>query len=138
MRITQEADYAIRITYCLAMSKDKVRAKTISENTGVPLRFALKILRKLIFADIIISFKGVNGGYKINKPLDKVSFGEIIEVIDGPIAINHCLENEFLCTRVSNKETCNFHMVFDSINTRIKNDLYCVTMDRFIKNDLEL
>ena len=44
MRMTHEADYAIRVVYCLAEAGEKVSAKDISERTGVSLRFALKIL----------------------------------------------------------------------------------------------
>ena len=65
MRCTHEADYAIRVTCCLAFSGSKVGAKQISESTGVTLRFALKILRKLIQADIVKSFKGASGGYML-------------------------------------------------------------------------
>ena len=41
MRITHEADYAIRVACCLAFSGEKIGAKQISESTGVTLRFAL-------------------------------------------------------------------------------------------------
>ena len=135
MRITQEADYAIRITYYLSQVKYKTGAKDISEKTGVTLRFALKILRKLIMADIAVSFKGVKGGYMLKKSLGEISIGEIIEIIDGPIAINHCLNNEFDCTRVQDKKDCNFHKVFQTINSKIRSDLYAVTMDKVMKMD---
>lgn len=46
---------------------EKVGAKTISEMTGVTLRFSLKILRKLVAAGIVKSFKGTQGGYEIGK-----------------------------------------------------------------------
>ena len=59
MRITHEADYAIRVTYCLALTGGKQCAKDISELTGVTLRFALKILRKLTQSGITKSYKGV-------------------------------------------------------------------------------
>ena len=62
MRITHEADYAIRVTYCLALAGEKQCAKDISEATGVTLRFALKILRKLTQSGIAKSYKGVAGG----------------------------------------------------------------------------
>lgn len=48
LRITHEADYAIRVTYCLALTGGKQCAKDISELTGVTLRFALKIDRRSI------------------------------------------------------------------------------------------
>lgn len=133
MRITHEADYAIRITAYLAMNDRRVGAREIAEQTGVTLRFALKILRKLIQTELVISFKGVNGGYILSKPSNEISFGEIIEMIDGPIQINHCLSNEFDCTRVSQKSDCDFRKVFCSINSLLKKELYSVTLDKFIK-----
>lgn len=132
MRMTHEADYAIRVVYCLAESGGKLSAKTISEQTGVTLRFALKILRKLILADLVQSYKGVSGGYALLRSPSDISLGEIIECIDGPIAINHCLSNEFDCTRVQTKADCGFRKVFVSINQSIRQELYAVTIDRFI------
>ena len=46
MHMTLEADYAVRIVEFLASADQKVDARTIAEETHVPLRFALKILRK--------------------------------------------------------------------------------------------
>ncbi len=132
MRITHEADYAIRVACCLAFSGEKIGAKQISESTGVTLRFALKILRKLIQADIVKSFKGANGGYMLNRSPAEISFGEIIECIDGTIAINHCLTGEFDCTRVAQKRDCNFRRVFSTVNQRLREDLYQITLDQFL------
>ena len=83
MHITLEADYAIRIVQVLAQSQKRLDAKTISEMTGVTLRFSLKILRKLVAAGIVKSFKGTQGGYEIGRALDEISLGEVIETIEG-------------------------------------------------------
>lgn len=131
MRITHEADYAIRVMYCLAATGKRLNAKEISERAGVTLRFSLKILRKLIQADLIRSFKGVNGGYILNQPQDQISLGHIIECIDGPIMLNHCLSNEFDCSRVTHKDECDFHKVFGSINAHLRKELYSATLDQF-------
>ncbi|MCH5349833.1 MAG: Rrf2 family transcriptional regulator, partial [Oscillospiraceae bacterium] len=48
MHITLESDYAVRIVGCIAQSGHRIDAKTISAETNVTLRFALKILRKLV------------------------------------------------------------------------------------------
>lgn len=67
MHITLESDYAIRIVLYLSQIQKRAEAKNISENTEVTLRFALKILRKLVAAGIVKSFKGTQGGYELNK-----------------------------------------------------------------------
>ena len=131
MRITHEADYAIRVMYSLAAAGQRLSAKELSEQTGVTLRFSLKILRKLIQSEMVRSFKGVSGGYMLNREPKEISLGEIIECIDGPIMLNHCLSNEFDCTRVAKKSDCDFHKVFGSINARLRKELYAVTLDQF-------
>ena len=132
LRITHEADYAIRVTYCLALTGGKQCAKDISELKGVTLRFALKILRKLTQSGITKSYKGVAGGYELNRSPSEISLGEIIECIDGPIAINHCLANEFQCTHVGSQNECDFHRVFSEINRSLRGQLFAITMDRFL------
>lgn len=62
----------------------------------------------------------------------EISLGEIIECIDGPIAINHCLANEFQCTHVGSQNECDFHRVFSEINRSLRGQLFAITMDRFL------
>jgi Rrf2 family protein len=92
MRITQEADYALRIILLLSNSESVVSAKTISDNVSVPLRFTLKILSKLVGGGLVQSYKGAKGGYELKRPAGEISLLDVIEAIDGKIAINRCLE----------------------------------------------
>ena len=95
MRITHEADYAVRIAYVLASENKMLPARDISEKSGVTLRFALKILRKLASDGIVVSYKGASGGYELAIDPDELSLGQLIECIDGPLEINHCLSDSF-------------------------------------------
>lgn len=97
MKITREADYALRIVSMLAFEDCQVEAKTISEQKMIPYRFTLKILRKLVQAGIVKSFRGVNGGYKLNKDVSEITLYEIIETIDGVIDINRCITEPDIC-----------------------------------------
>ena len=54
MHITLESDYAVRIVYCLARQGGRMDAKKIAEETGVTLRFSLKILRKLVAGGLVV------------------------------------------------------------------------------------
>ena len=133
MRITHEADYAIRVVYCLVEADAKLSSKEVAEQAGITLWFALKILRKLIMANIVKSYKGSAGGYELNRPASEISLGEVVECIDGPILITHCLSKEFDCSRVENKSDCTFRKVFLSVNRTIRQELYDVKMNRFIQ-----
>lgn len=130
MRITQEADYALRIAHYLASLGKFVDAKSIAENTNVPERFSLKILRKLLIGELVESQKGVGGGYRFCADPKKTTMRKIIELIDGPFAINKCIESDHECSRTGdNKAECVFHCIFLKINDMVADKLDAVTLD---------
>jgi Rrf2 family protein len=130
MRLTNEADYALRICYTLAKLGGVASSKELADKTGVTLRFALKILRKLALAGVVASQKGASGGYYLNRPADEVSVGEVVEVIDGPFRINLCLDPAFECSRDCSEEDggCKFNRYFKDLNRRIREDMYAMRL----------
>ena len=101
MRISQECDYAFRIILYFATRElgFKADAKAVVEEQHIPLRFALKIFRKLCEAKIMKSFRGVHGGYSLLATPADITFYHVIEAIDGPIYINKCLRPDGECSR---------------------------------------
>ena len=132
MHITLEADYAIRIVQVLAQNQRRLDAKTISEMTGVTLRFSLKILRKLVAAGIIKSFKGTQGGYEIGRELDHISLGEVIETIEGRYPLNRCVTGEYACTR-KRGQCCKFQKIFREVSEDVRAKLYSYKFSDFVE-----
>lgn len=133
MRITHEADYAIRIIYVLMQDGGTVSAREISERSGVTLRFTLKILNKLGSEGVVAARKGTSGGYSLASQPDELTLGRIIECIDGPLELNHCLSDEFSCTRVKDKNLCRMHRIFNDMNRRFKEELYSIKISDIIE-----
>ena len=73
MHINLESDYAVRIVQYLAQSNERRDAQSIADSTCVSLRFTLKIMRKLVAADIVQSFKGAHGGYTLSRPASSIT-----------------------------------------------------------------
>ncbi|MBR6545706.1 MAG: Rrf2 family transcriptional regulator [Clostridia bacterium] len=119
MRITQESDYALRIVTALAAREGVADAKSLSEETSVSLRFALKILHKLVTGGIVRSFKGVNGGYSLALPASEITMKDVIELIDGPISICRCLTEDEVCTQSADKRECLFHRIFSGVSASV-------------------
>lgn len=145
MRITQEADYAMRIVCKLAESARSdgdgviVGAAEIAESTDITQRFTLTILRKLVLGGTVRSFKGKNGGYSLQKEAKDISFREIIELIDGPIAISRCVETWRECSKQGfNKNECRVHNIFVMINNEMARKLEKVTVADVINCDIPL
>lgn len=134
MRITQEADYALRIVLMLSRvgKNNHMDAKKISEKENVPLRFALKILRKLKKAEIVQSIRGVNGGYLINKDIENITMKDVIEAIDGSVFINRCLEDPNLCN-LNRTDHCTIHKAIKKVQRKIDEELEGITFKQLIE-----
>jgi Rrf2 family protein len=128
MRITLESDYALRIISALARKSDIIDAKSLSDEVSVTLRFTLKILHKLVSSDFVKSYKGVNGGYKLNAEPKDITLKDIIELIDGPIVISRCLESSEGCSMISDKSSCIYHHIFNTISLDVAKKLAAITI----------
>ena len=138
MRITLESDYALRILTAMASHDAVTDAKTISEETSVTQRFTLKILHKLVQGGLVQSFKGVNGGYKLKTTPDKITLKKVIELIDGPIAIARCLDNDEGCSLNCDKSACDYHHIFDIISIDLASKLNKITIQDVIDKNYVL
>ncbi len=139
MRITQEADYAIRIACLLAERDQTLDANTIAEACCITQRFALKILRKMVLGDLVCSFKGANGGYRLGRDPKDITLKDIIELIDGEITISRCLSEDHVCSKTGeNKGACFVHRVFNVINRDVVKKLEKVTLAALVDPDVSV
>jgi Rrf2 family protein len=100
MQITRQADYAIRAMLYLSMNKTSERAATaqIAESQRIPSSFLAKIISQLSIAGLIKTSRGARGGVVLSRPPAEISVLEVIEAIDGPIALNDCTVHPDACT----------------------------------------
>lgn len=135
MNINQESDYAFRIVLMLSKEglDNKLDAKSLSERGNIPLRFLLKLTRKLTQAGIVKSYRGVNGGYAITKEPKYINLKDVFEAIQGPIIVNRCLYDKKACS--ANKTGhCSIHKALSGIQNTMINELEKVNFDS-LKND---
>ena len=78
---------------------------------GVPGTFLAKILRSLADAGIVTSVRGPRGGFRLSRPAHEITFLEIIEAADGPIALNQCTDNGSGCDLMGG---CQIHRVWNA------------------------
>lgn len=138
MRITNATEYAIRAIIFMGLNPEKVfTANELFIEIDVPQKFLSKILQKLAQKKILISIRGIKGGFKIGKPLDTLTLYDIVEAIDGPLALNKCLIDGFDCRR---ERYCPVHEIWEEAQKELKKVLSKKTLKNIVeeyKNNLK-
>lgn len=115
IRLSKLADYGIVVSTHLAqMPSQALAASEIAEATHLPPPMVAKILKMLARADILVSQRGSQGGYRLNGNANDITVARIIEALDGPIALTACIdvapgecEIEALCPARANWQRIN-------------------------------
>src|SRR5512142_938399 len=87
MKISAKAEYACLAMLVLAQHKPgqpPVRIREIAEAHGIPERYLVQVLLQLKGAGLVVSTRGASGGYRLARPADQISVGEVLDAIDGP------------------------------------------------------
>jgi Rrf2 family protein len=99
MQITRQADYALRAMLYLAKMEPNQRTATsqIAEVQRIPPSFLAKIISQLSIAGLIHTSRGARGGVSLARQPESISVLEVVEAIDGPIALNECTVSKGAC-----------------------------------------
>jgi FeS assembly SUF system regulator len=94
MRLSSLADYAVVMMSAAARhcGQAKVNATTLAAETGIPLPTAQKLVSRLSLAGLLESSRGTGGGVRLARPPAAISLADIIEAVEGPIALSACVE----------------------------------------------
>lgn len=96
MRLSSLADYAVVMMSAAARhcgGAARLNATLLAEETGLPLPTVQKLVSRLSSAGLIESARGTGGGFRLSRPAAAISLADIIEAIEGPIAMTACLEH---------------------------------------------
>jgi FeS assembly SUF system regulator len=96
MRLTHLADYAVVILTAAASrsGSERLSASALAAETGVPLPTAQKLLGKLGQAGLLVAARGAGGGFSLSRPPSAITLADIIEAVEGPIAMTQCSGSE--------------------------------------------
>ncbi len=127
LKLNRLTDYAVVVMSQMTRSSDQVRtAPQISQDTGVPLPTVAKLLNTLAHERLIASHRGAAGGYSLERPPEQISVAEIIQALEGPIALTACVDGNTGCCDV--ESICPMRGNWDKVNKAIRNALSRVTL----------
>ena len=99
MRLSHLADYAVVLMTAAARrdAGERLSATELSAETGVPLPTAQKLMGQLANSGLLNSARGAAGGFSLSRPATEISLADIVEAVEGPIAMTVCSEGRSDC-----------------------------------------
>lgn len=118
LKISRMSDYAIVLLTAMARTDaTQYTARVLADDTGLTLPTVGKLLKMLSAGGLLLSQQGRNGGYRLARTANEISLADIIEAIDGPIAMTECFTVDHDCDREAN---CGLRPHWQAINQSVR------------------
>jgi Rrf2 family protein len=125
MRLSKRGEYGLRAMLALAVpgpdgKPGVVQIREIAEREQMPAKFLEQILLALKNAGLLHSKMGVGGGYHLAKPAKDISLGQIVRVLDGPLAPVKCVSQmAYEPCGCPDEETCGLRLAMADVRNAI-------------------
>ncbi|RYG79500.1 MAG: SUF system Fe-S cluster assembly regulator [Alphaproteobacteria bacterium] len=132
MRLSSMADYAVVTMSAAARHCGSVRvsAAQLADETGLPVPTVQKLVSALSAAGLLRSSRGAHGGLQLARPAAAISIADIVEAIEGPIALTACVEQgKQDCALES---CCSARPHWGAVNAAMRGALADVPLSRFV------
>jgi FeS assembly SUF system regulator len=126
LRLSKLTDYAVVVLVRLADSSDVQTSPGIAASTGIPEPTVAKVLKALAGGGLVASQRGARGGYRLVRPLVAIPVSDVIEAIDGPIALTACVDGASGCCE--SESLCPMRGRWDPVNEAIQQALGAITL----------
>ena len=131
-RLNRLTDYAVVVMSQMATRQEATStAAEISRDTGVPLPTVAKVLNVLARGGLILSQRGASGGYALSRPAEEIGVADIIQAIEGPIALTACVDGSTAHCDVEG--LCPMRGGWDKVNEAIRQALDQVTLADMVR-----
>lgn len=136
MIISTKGRYGLRAVFEVAINQTEkpVSIKTIAGNQDLSVLYLEKLFSKLKSKKIIKSVRGAQGGYLLSKDADKISVGDIIRALEGPLSPASCVSGTKDCLNV---EGCVMHSVWQKIYDGINEVADSITLQDMLDQWLQ-
>ena len=126
LRISRLTDYATVILANLAGQPGRVQTATaLAEQTRIAAPTVSKLLKQLQKTNLVTSTRGLHGGYQLARPATEISAADILDALEGPVALTDCAAGQGHC---GIEETCRVGRVWQRLNQAIRRSLGEVTL----------
>jgi len=131
LRVSKLTDYATVVMTCLAAAGDGVlSAQALAERARLEVPTVSKLLKQLAQAELVISTRGINGGYRLARTPEQISIADIVTAMEGPIGMTECSAHAGSC---GHEPHCGVRVNWQRINQAIAGALAGVSLADMVK-----
>lgn len=129
MKLSKKGDYGLRAMLELAKnySLGYIQMKDIAQKEKIPLKFLEQILLTLKNAGFLESKMGAGGGYRLAKSPEEITLGEVIRILEGPLAPISCVSVKFY-RQCPEENSCGIRSVMNQVRNAVANILDHTTL----------
>lgn len=129
MRLSAQTDYAVVMLSAAARHcgiSGRLNATLLADETGLPLPTVQKLVSRLSSAGLIESARGTGGGFRLARPPATITLADIVEAIEGPIALTPCVDSgkHDCCI----EQSCRVKPHWNNVNGAVRGALAGVTL----------
>lgn len=125
MFLSRRSDYGLQAIFVLAQSSGVVSAKQIARKHNLPVAFVKKLLQRLCRAGLVKASVGKQGGYALARPPEKISIRELLEALEGDLALVSCLAPDHECDLA---DGCTAQRIWAQIDHKIQEALESISL----------
>ena len=126
LRMSKLTDYGTMVLAELATHGGGLStASQVADSTHLTLTTVSKLLKSLTHAGLVVSARGVQGGYALARPATAISAAEILDALEGPVALTDCSSSHSTCDLES---FCRVGSAWQRINHSIRQALEGITL----------
>ncbi len=124
MKLSKRGEYALRSLITLGIAAEAGRAllqvSKLAESEQLPIKFLEQILQDLKDAGLVMSSRGKFGGYRLAKPTREITIGEVVRLVDGPLAPIGCVsQSAYEKCSCPDEEHCGLRMLMLDVRNAI-------------------
>ena len=103
LRFTKQVDYGLMAMQYIAGHRGDatVGVRRIADEFGIPAELLAKVCQRLAKGGLLVGQSGPRGGYRLTRPPSVVTVGQVVRVLDGPLAIVSCMADHGDCAQAS-------------------------------------
>lgn len=131
MKLSTKGKYGLKAIFELSLHANEgpMPLNMIASRQKIPEQYLEQIFSTLKKSKLITSVRGAQGGYLLNKKPEEITVGDVLTILEGPVALSQCIIDEGAC---ENSNDCSTRLVWEKLKKGIEDVLHSITLQDMI------